>query len=1014
MNRTTLLIAAIFTFASVVIGCLPDHSPAGLRRTPAGDGPLVRFEIEGRPLPEMPFPNDLVTRADTRSPTGLRLNLSMLAPTEAERTLRERAQNIDGFGTFAPITVTFDRPLDTDTLDGRGRPYADDPVVLVDLTEGPHFGERVDLDLGRGNFPVALPRPDAYFDHDPRAGESNLVFETVDEDLDGDGRLSSEEDTDGDGVLDRPNTRRPDGHRVDDLVTFFEFETNTLILRPVVPLRSGHNYAVVITETVVGRDGQAVRSPFDYVHHTRQSRALERLPDALAMHGVEIGDVAFTWSFTTQTAVRELVDLRRGIAGHGPFAVLAERAPPDVTRVEPLWGGAATQRILLRTDDILTAFAVLGPFFPFLGGVDREVIDHFVTTYQHVDYLVAGRFATPYLLGDDDKFAAGRHPADDDEHFRLDSETGHVVIERAEVPFWCTVPRPRPEASPPIEPPYPVVLFAHGFGGTRIHALGVSGTLARWGFATCAIDAVGHGMPLSEELAGALDALLATLGLEPFREVLEGFRARDLNNDGAPDSGGDTFTTDPFHTRDIIRQTALDWMQFIRVLRAFDGKRRWALPGVGVLAGDFDRDGAVDFGGPDVEYHFSGISYGGLISGIVGGVEPYLSSVFMIAGGGGLADIGLRSTQAGVPEAVVLRAMGPFIMADAPQSGISSVRFFVNDVTGTASLPFAELPALVPGDRVVLSNLESGDQKEARVAADGAFRVAVAADAVAATALRGELGLQPAASNFDPPPLANTSDWGDRLRLDIFDGAGPLKYTVETFERDVTFNGVVFSAGQPLVAVTQGWGIVRQSPEMRRFAQITQMLIEPADPVNYARHHFLEPIEYGAEAPGAPKGVNLCVLVTAGDTQVPAATGFSFARAAGALEWRGDNNANDVLIEKGVVEGLARLRRFGDSLFDVDDLSDGSDDTGAQRLDPPLRVTVKRKGGGHSGLRVALLDPRGQHGFGFPRPDKAWDGETYLANLMGRFFSRGVLDHEACLTDSTCDDVPPGPPPPSD
>ena len=44
-------------------------------------------------------------------------------------------------------------------------------------------------------------------------------------------------------------------------------------------------------------------------------------------------------------------------------------------------------------------------------------------------------------------------------------------------------------------------------------------------------------------------------------------RDRDLNNDGLADSGGDMWTADLFHTRDMVRQSVVDHMQFVRILR---------------------------------------------------------------------------------------------------------------------------------------------------------------------------------------------------------------------------------------------------------------------------------------------------------------------------------------------------------------------------------------------------------------------------------------------------------------
>ena len=983
-------------------GCWPDGSPEGLRRTPGGAGPTILFELRGRPLPAIPFPNDLVTRPDVDSPTGLRLNLPFVAPTQAERELRELTGQLAGFSTFGPLTVSFSAPLDLEALDGRGRPFDEDPVLLLDVTPGPTFAARIPLDLGRGNFPLVVADPAAYFDHDPRAGESNLWFETVNEDRDHDGVLSPGEDTDGDGRLDLSNTFSANGDPVDDLVTFYERATETLIVRPIVPMLPGHTYAVVITEEVRGESGEPARSPFEFIHHTRQTTALERLPRALADHGVEIDQVAFAWSFTTQRATDDLVDLRRGLAQTGPFAELGSTFQPEVFRVDPLKSPSR----LLRTTELIEALTALVPWLPFLDGQNRTVVEHFVSTFQDVDYLVAGRFMTPYLLIDDDDQAnEPAYPADEDEIFRLDARTGEVEVKGRVVPFWCTVPRPRDDRGFNSGPPFPVVLYAHDFDGTRLQALGAAGTFARWGFATCAINAVGHGMSLTDSMADAIDDLLEPLGLQPFRFVLEGIRARDLNNDGVSDSGGDAFTADAVHTRDVIRQSALDWMQLIRVLRAFDGSRPWHSAGVGETAGDFDGDGVVDFGGPSTTYHLMGVGLGGILAGILGGVEPYLSSVAMVSGAGGLTDVAARSAQAGIPEGFLLRAMGPLIVGDPAQSHISTVRFVVPDGRDRASRPIAQIQPLQPGNRVVVRNLRSDEAAEAVVNHEGAFQVAVAADALTPTQIR---------VRQEVTPWTGTEGLGDALRLEVYDNADKLKFTVDAFEENVTFNGVVYGAGQPLVAIASGWGLKRQTPELRQFLQITQTLLEPADPIAYARHQFVDPIDYGAAAPGAPKGTNLLVVVTAGDTQMPTASGLAFARAAGVLPFdeilpAHGRSANDLLIRYGVTEGLARLERFGEGLFDVDDLSEGSDGLRGPRLDPALRVTIDRSDGGQVGLRVPLLDPSGQHGLRLPRPDKAWDGETYMLNLIARHFTTGDLEHLPCLSDSSCDFVPSAP-----
>ena len=99
-------------------GCQP--YPEGIRSTPGGEGPVVVIDWEAEPLPELPFPNNLATRPDPASPTGLRLNISTYAHTAYESETREKRNELTGFGIFSPISVRFDAPLDLDHIERQG------------------------------------------------------------------------------------------------------------------------------------------------------------------------------------------------------------------------------------------------------------------------------------------------------------------------------------------------------------------------------------------------------------------------------------------------------------------------------------------------------------------------------------------------------------------------------------------------------------------------------------------------------------------------------------------------------------------------------------------------------------------------------------------------------------------------------------------------------------------------------------------------------------------------------
>ena len=65
-----------------------------------------------KPLPEIPLPNDFATVVDPSSPTGHRINVSTAAATRWETETRKSIDRLDGWGTFMPVTVAFEKPLD--------------------------------------------------------------------------------------------------------------------------------------------------------------------------------------------------------------------------------------------------------------------------------------------------------------------------------------------------------------------------------------------------------------------------------------------------------------------------------------------------------------------------------------------------------------------------------------------------------------------------------------------------------------------------------------------------------------------------------------------------------------------------------------------------------------------------------------------------------------------------------------------------------------------------------------
>ena len=336
----------------------------------------VKMDFFHKPLPEMAFPNDIATRYDATSPTGRRINASMIAPTGFEARFRELLDGLDGWGVLQSITVPFTGSIDVESILSRHQDddyaTADDAIYVINIDRGsPRFGELQHLDLGNDNYPVVMERRALHWKNDPRGDTMSLLFEETDEDLnhngrldpgedvngngqldpgedlDGDGELDPPEDTDADGLLDRPNYL-PGHHpaaddlagRTDALMSFYERATHTLIARPMVPFDDRTTYAVVVTRRILDHRGEPVGSPYPSINHTAQTKALEPLLEVLPP-GLAVSDIAFTYSFTTQTIRANWQAVRDGLYGHGPQAHLSSEFPPVIEALLPMRDAAA-------------------------------------------------------------------------------------------------------------------------------------------------------------------------------------------------------------------------------------------------------------------------------------------------------------------------------------------------------------------------------------------------------------------------------------------------------------------------------------------------------------------------------------------------------------------------------------------------------------------------------------------------------------------------------------------------
>ncbi len=586
--------------------------------------------------------------------------------------------------------------------------------------------------------------------------------------------------------------------------------------------------------------------------------------------------------------------------------------------------------------------------------------------------------------------------------------------------------------------------------------------------------------------------MFQTNDLAPAGDALTDDRALDPDRDGSKESGGDFWTSYIMHTRDVVRQSALDHFAMIRILRSFDGERlagpvdhdgdgvadeRWDYEdweddtdhpdenrlvgdfdgdGTVELAGDFNADGVVDMGGPDGKYYVWGQSLGGIMSALMGGLDPSIRAIAPTSGGGGLSDIAVRDDNGGVRRAVVLRIMSPLIvtapvsetMVDdhdtACEAGQVSTRFMIPDVNDDTRVEFACLDPVIAteGNVLVAENLDNGEMKCAMFRPGGLVRISL------------------------------PSDQGNRIRLSIFaqgdvprtdtceplTGADPV-HVVDTFEVDAVYQFLSWTSGETLVAPTEGYGIDRNTPEMRRLLSLAQIALEAGDPINYAPHYYLEPIEY----PGLGEHhTNALVIGTAGDRVVPINTAAAQMRAAGILDFsnvdpRYGKTPNQLLVDNWVLEGVEQYgRSYPDDasgrcdtdpcpiLFDPDDLDLDTDGYESPYPADPLRlwrpsvpddllasalldcdVETVNEGGrtwvekvtcpdGVSAGLFPIIFPDGEHGFYIPDPALVFDINTYLVNQIALYFSTDgtELSFALCQHDSSCPWIAPLPPRP--
>lgn len=379
---------------------------------------------------------------------------------------------------------------------------------------------------------------------------------------------------------DEPGLQKPgDTIAVDELV--WDPATNSAYAKPDGALDQHRRYALVVTTAVHDPAGNAVAADPAFSACLLASDAY-CAGLAKAVSGVS-GTVIAASVFTTLSATRWLESARAQIQN---MPITVNR--PSGQNVFPI---SKIGTLVANLETAPDQFSTIN--FP---------LDQFQALLSGLGSIAFGSYLSPQFLNPQQTI----DPAPTAVDVSLPSTS-------AEIFFHVYLP-----SAPPPANGYPVVIFGHGFGDNSFGGPTiVSPTLASAGFATIAINVVGHGY-------GPQSNVVITDKSGNATQLLIGGRGVDLNGDGTidADEGCVILTPVPIGLRDCFRQTAVDLMQLVRVLQ-------------GGL--DLDGDGVPDLDGTRIYY--VGQSLGAMYGTILDAVEPGVRAAVLNVGGGSAVDI---------------------------------------------------------------------------------------------------------------------------------------------------------------------------------------------------------------------------------------------------------------------------------------------------------------------------------------------------------------------------------------
>lgn len=358
----------------------------------------------------------------------------------------------------------------------------------------------------------------------------------------------------------------------------YDPETNTVFAKPDQVLDQHRKYALLVTNAVLDVSGMAVEAderfracidnPSDE-YCGELSSVVSPIDELARRFGAPLRIVAAS-VFTTMSATAWM-EKARDVLDAFP-ATSSPAASKNVFAISDL------QSILVRRQTKTSPSTL-------------ENVDVSLATLQNVGRIAFRTYRSPHFLNDLRQIPA--------------VPTGLALRPPAatnEISFHALLPSsPMPPAG------YPVVIVAHGSGDNRFGmSVAVGGTMAAAGYATLGLNAMGHGF-------GPDGRLIVTEKSGTATEMPLGGRSIDVNGDGiiASTEGCPAPVT---RNRDCQRQTALDIMQLVRVIRA---------------GMDLDGDGVNDLDASRI--HLIGFSFGTWVGALVAAVDPYVAATVLTA-----------------------------------------------------------------------------------------------------------------------------------------------------------------------------------------------------------------------------------------------------------------------------------------------------------------------------------------------------------------------------------------------